>query len=65
MSEYKSKKIFLFRKGKILSLGELVTPSIIKIFCKKTGKKQIILGRVIEYIIVIMFTLSLVFLLQL
>lgn len=61
MSEYKSNKILFFKKGKIFSLGELVTPSIIKIFCNKKGRRQLVIGRLIEYIIVTMFVLSIVF----
>lgn len=60
MSEYKSNKILFFKKGKLISLGELTTPKIIKIFCKK-ATHQLILGRIIEYAIVAMFVLSVVY----
>lgn len=63
MSEYKSNKILFFKKGKLISLGELATPKIIKMFCKK-ATHQVVLGRLIEYAIVVMFVLSVVYFLS-
>jgi len=65
MSEYKSKKVLFFKKGKIFSLGDLITPPIVKFFSRHSIKRQIVVGRVIEYLIVIMFVLSIIFLIRL
>lgn len=64
MNEYKSKKILFFKKGKLLSLGDKVVPLIIRLFCRKTGKGQVLLGKLIEYTIVTFIVLSVVFLLK-
>ena len=57
MSEYKSRRISFFKNKKLLEMGEYVTPAIVKLF-SKVFKNEKIVGRGVEYIVVIFLFLS-------
>jgi hypothetical protein len=57
--EYKSREIKIFKEGKILSLGDLKTPKVVKLLNKvKLFKKEKSAGMFVEVMTVFCFTLS-------
>lgn len=60
---YKSKRIHFFQKGKMVSFGEPTVPSVVK-FLNKIVKNEAGAGRLVEYLIVAMVVLSVVFLVK-
>lgn len=61
---YKSKKVLFFKNKKIISLGGYVTPTLVKIMSKRICKNEVLIGRLMEYTIVVSFVLSIIFFLK-